>query len=119
MGTDLFAPWHIVILLIVFLVVFGYKRLPHAAQSLGQSMHIFKRSVQGLHGDDQDTAATPPPSVNYFTAPASQPQPPAVGAPDATARQLADLQKQVQELQRQSAGSSNGQPSEAQPSQPI
>jgi sec-independent protein translocase protein TatA len=117
MGSDLFAPWHIIILLIVLVVLFGAKRLPGAAQSLGQSMHIFKKSVQGLHQDDQDSAANPPPSASYFPAPASQPAP-AVAAPDATAQQLADLQRQVQELQRQSAGS-NGQASEAQSSQQI
>jgi len=117
MGSDLFAPWHIIILLVVLVVLFGAKRLPGAAQSLGSSMHIFKKSVQGLHSDDQDSAASPPPSTNYFSAPASQP-PPAVAAPDATAQQLADLQRQVQDLQRQSAGS-NGQPSDAQTSQPL
>ena len=114
MGSDLFAPWHIIILLIVLVVLFGAKRLPGAAQSLGQSMHIFKKSVQGLHPDDQDSAASssataPPPAV---------PAPPAaVSAPDAT-QQLLDLQRQVQDLQRQSAGS-NGQPSEAQTTHPI
>jgi len=123
MGSELFAPWHIIILLIVLVVLFGANRLPGAAQSLGRSMHIFKRSVQGLHPDDQDSAANPPPSTNYFTAPASQPAPPAVAAPavaapDTTAQQLADLQKQVADLQRQSAGG-NGQPSEAQTTRPI
>jgi sec-independent protein translocase protein TatA len=99
-------------------VLFGAKRLPGAAQSLGQSMHIFKKSVQGLHPDDQDSAATPSASDGFFSAPAAPPPPPAVAAPDATAQQLADLQRQVQDLQRQSAGS-NGQPSDAQTSQPI
>jgi sec-independent protein translocase protein TatA len=120
MGGDLFAPWHIIILLVVLVVLFGAKRLPGAAQSLGQSMHIFKKSVQGLHApDDQDSAANPPPSTSYFPAPAS-PAPPAVAAPDATAQQLADLQRQVQDLQRQSqSAGSNGQASEAQTTQPL
>ena len=63
MGTemgDALAPWHIIILVVVLVVLFGAKRLPGAAQSLGQSMHIFKKSVQGLHPDDQDSAANPP-----------------------------------------------------------
>jgi sec-independent protein translocase protein TatA len=39
-------------------VLFGSKKLPHAARSLGRSMRILKREVQGLHedepvGDDQ------------------------------------------------------------------
>ena len=56
---DAFAPWHIIILVVVLVLLFGARRLPGAAQSLGQSMHIFKKSVQGLHPDDQDSAANP------------------------------------------------------------
>lgn len=109
---DAFAPWHIIILLIVLVVLFGAKRLPGAAQSLGQSMHIFKKSVQGLHPDDQDSAANPSGAVPWVASPQATP-PPAVAAPDATAQQLQDLQRQLQELQRQTAGS-NGQPAETQ-----
>ncbi|MGB6455800.1 MAG: twin-arginine translocase TatA/TatE family subunit, partial [Streptosporangiaceae bacterium] len=40
---DALAPWHIIILVVVLVLLFGARRLPGAAQSLGQSMHIFKR----------------------------------------------------------------------------
>jgi sec-independent protein translocase protein TatA len=110
------AP-HIIILLVVVLLLFGSRRLPGAARSLGQSMHIFKRSVSGLDSDDQDSAANPPQSINYFSTPASQPPPLAVPAPDSTAQQLADLQKQVQDLQRQTG--SNGEAAEAQTTRPV
>src|ERR1700722_984938 len=116
MGTDMgdaLAPWHIIILLVVLVVLFGARRLPGAAQSLGQSMHIFKNSVQGLHPDDQDSAASP--SAANASAPmpcaANPTPPPAVTAPDPTQQQLLDLQRQVQDLQRQSAGG-NGQAAE-------
>jgi sec-independent protein translocase protein TatA len=50
---DLFdSPWKIAIIAVVIIVLFGSKKLPHAARSLGQSMHILKREVQGLHEDD-------------------------------------------------------------------
>lgn len=114
---DAFAPWHIIILLIVLVVLFGAKRLPGAAQSLGQSMHIFRKSVQGLHQDDQDSAANPPMSAAPPAFQATQP-PAAVPAPDATQQQLLDLQRQVQDLQKQTTGS-NGQPAEAQTPQPF
>jgi sec-independent protein translocase protein TatA len=113
------AP-HIIILLIVVLLLFGARRLPGAAQSLGQSMHIFKKSVQGLNPDDQDTAANPTsqnPMAQPFTA--AQPSPAPIAAPDQTAQQLADLQRQVADLQRQTAGSNGGQASEAQSTQPF
>ena len=49
---DLFdSPWKILIVAVVLIVLFGSKKLPHAARSLGQSMRILKREVQGLHED--------------------------------------------------------------------
>jgi sec-independent protein translocase protein TatA len=52
---DLFdSPWKILIVAVVLIVLFGSKKLPHAARSLGQSMRILKREVQGL---DEDEAA--------------------------------------------------------------
>ena len=118
MGIDMgdaLAPWHIILLLIVLVLLFGAKRLPGAAQSLGQSMHIFKRSVQGLNPDDQDSAANPAAS----TLPPAVTPPAAVSpAPDATQQQIDALQRQVQELQRQAAGG-NGQHSETQTTQPF
>jgi sec-independent protein translocase protein TatA len=69
---DLGKP-EILILLIVILVLFGAKRLPGAARSLGQSMRIFKAETKGLRGDDD---AVLPPSTA-----AAQPVPPTAGAP--------------------------------------
>jgi sec-independent protein translocase protein TatA len=44
---DLFdSPWKILIVAIVLIVLFGSKKLPHAARSLGQSMRILKKEVQ-------------------------------------------------------------------------
>jgi sec-independent protein translocase protein TatA len=120
---DVFAPWHIAVLLIVLVVLFGAKRLPGAAESLGKSMHIFRKSVQGLHQDDADSAANPSatgssPATGSWMTPPPAAAPPAVAAPDATQQQLLDLQRQVQELQRQTADGT-GQPSEAQTTRPI
>ncbi len=50
---DLFdSPWKILIVAVVLIVLFGSKKLPHAARSLGQSMRILKKEVQGLHEDE-------------------------------------------------------------------
>ncbi len=112
------AP-HIIILLIVVLLLFGSRRLPGAARSLGQSMHIFKRSVSGLD-DDQDSAANPagqPMAGGFFTGTVPPAAP--IAAPDPTAQQLADLQRQVADLQKQNAASNGAQASEAQSGQPL
>jgi len=51
----LFEGWHVIVLLIVVLLLFGYKRLPDAARSLGRSMRIFKSEVETMRegGDDK------------------------------------------------------------------
>ncbi|MDP9092789.1 MAG: Sec-independent protein translocase subunit TatA [Actinomycetota bacterium] len=55
-GAD--APWHWFILVIVVVALFGYKRLPDAARSLGRSMRIFKTEIKGMTEDDAARAAT-------------------------------------------------------------
>ncbi len=113
------AP-HIIILLIVVLLLFGARRLPGAAKSLGESMHIFKKSVQGLDVDAPPggpTAATPQPT-NTLTSPMSSAT--SIGAaPDTTQQQLADLQRQLADLQRQTSNGNGSQLSETQTSQPF
>ena len=55
MFGDLFdSPWKILIVAVVIIVLFGSKKLPGAARSLGQSMRILKKEVQGLHEDEPE-----------------------------------------------------------------
>lgn len=49
-------PWHIAVLVVVLILLFGAKRLPDAARSLGRSMRIIKAETKGLVDDDQDLA---------------------------------------------------------------
>ena len=64
MGRGLFEGWHLVILLVLLVVLFGARRLPDAARSIGRSMRIFKSEVDTLREDsdkkdkDGGTAAT-------------------------------------------------------------
>ena len=80
------SPWKILIVALVIIVLFGSRKLPHAARSLGQSMRILKTEVQGLHEDESATQA--------------EPQPVPVPTPDAQA-QVQALQAQVSNLQQQ------------------
>jgi len=45
-------PWHLLVLAVVFLILFGSKRLPDSARSLGRSLRIFKSEVQEMNKDD-------------------------------------------------------------------
>ena len=102
------AP-HIIILLIVVLLLFGSRRLPGAAKSLGQSMHIFKKSVAGLTPEEEQAAG-------FTSAPMSPPQALPFAQPahvaDPQSQQIQDLQRQVQDLQRQAATGNAGQTSQ-------
>ena len=109
-GEDMFDPSapHIIILLVVVLLLFGSRRLPGAAKSLGQSMHIFKKSVAGLTPEEEQEMGFAPKPVVQQALPPTQPVP----APDQQS-QLQDLQRQVQELQQQTtAGGNAGQTSQ-------
>ena len=46
-------PWHIIVLVVVLILLFGAKRLPDAARSLGRSLRIIKAETKGLVDDDQ------------------------------------------------------------------
>ncbi|OHV41496.1 MULTISPECIES: Sec-independent protein translocase subunit TatA [Pseudofrankia] len=54
---DLGAP-ELIIIAVVVLVLFGSKKLPEAARSLGRSMRIFKSEVKAM-GDEAAPAAAP------------------------------------------------------------
>ena len=51
----LFEGWHIVILILVVVIVFGWKRLPDVARSLGRSMRILKTEVEEMKKDGKST----------------------------------------------------------------
>lgn len=44
-------PWHIVVLVVLVLLLFGAGKLPSLARNLGKSMRIFKSEVEELRGD--------------------------------------------------------------------
>jgi sec-independent protein translocase protein TatA len=50
--TGAFKPWHIIVLVVVLVLLFGAKRLPDAARSLGRSLRIIKAETKGLVDDD-------------------------------------------------------------------
>jgi sec-independent protein translocase protein TatA len=112
MVGDLFdSPWKILIVALVIIVMFGSRKLPDAARSLGKSMRILKTEVQGLHEDDQPAAASQ--ATVAQAGPAAPAQLPVnAAAPDAQA-QIAALQEQLNNLQ-QAVGSNGTAPADTQ-----
>ena len=85
MGLD--NPFHLAILLMILLLVFGAKRLPEMGKSLGEGLRGFKDSISG-DGPPASltaTAATPPhqledlPSVAPACPDLTTEEPPRVG----------------------------------------
>ena len=58
MGRGLFEGWHVIILLVLLVVLFGFRRLPDAARSLGRSMRIFKSEVDEMKNDGRSAASS-------------------------------------------------------------
>ncbi|MCG5433402.1 Sec-independent protein translocase subunit TatA [Mycobacterium sp. MYCO198283] len=67
-------PSHWLILAIVVLILFGWKKLPDAARSLGKSLRIFKSEVKELQNDGKERPATPV-SSERVAEPAEAPRP--------------------------------------------
>jgi sec-independent protein translocase protein TatA len=85
------SPWHVLILLVVVLLMFGAKRLPGSARSLGQAMRIFKAETRGLREEDQ--AADTKPAATAPPQPITAPAPAAPAAGDAAEAQRAEAQR--------------------------
>ena len=102
---DLFdSPWKILIVAVVLIVLFGSKKLPHAARSLGQSMRILKREVQGMHEDETVPGGPAQAEASGGTAtafPAAELA--AAPQPDQQQSQIDALQQQIRDLQRAAA----------------
>jgi len=52
---NLFKPEHLIVLVVLLGLLFGWKKLPDAARSLGRSMRIFKSEVEEMKKDGKDT----------------------------------------------------------------
>ncbi len=46
--------WELILILFVVLILFGGKRLPEFARSLGKGMRAFKKATQGIDEEEED-----------------------------------------------------------------
>ena len=83
-------PWHLIVVAIVVIVLFGSKKLPEAARGLGKSMRILKSEAKAMKSDDTSAASSTPKSTptpapdaitpsDVVTATEAQQQEPATG----------------------------------------
>jgi sec-independent protein translocase protein TatA len=90
------SPWHLLILVAVLVLLFGAKKLPDAARSVGRSLKILKAETKGLREDETDEADQP----EVKSLPPVQATATAATAGDDD--KVAELQRQLDELKQQS-----------------
>jgi len=74
MIEGLLSPWHLFILLVIGILVFG-KRLPEMGRSLGKGIVEFKKGLRGLE-DEMEAQGTPRQEPGSMTAIQPPPRPP-------------------------------------------
>ncbi|MFE4690319.1 Sec-independent protein translocase subunit TatA [Streptomyces sp. NPDC056749] len=82
-------PWHLLILAIVVIMLFGSKKLPDSARALGQSLRILKSETKAMKEDGSapGTAADTEPLTPRTAQPAPGDTPPArPSGPEGVAR---------------------------------
>jgi sec-independent protein translocase protein TatA len=120
-------PWHIILIVVVLVLLFGAKRLPDAARSLGRSLRIIKAETQGLINDGSDVAEKADAQhsrepLNGEVQQAYQPQPQYQQQPPAPQYQQPQYQQQppAPQYQQPQGQPPQGQQPQAQPyQQPV
>jgi sec-independent protein translocase protein TatA len=57
-------PWHLLIVAIIIILLFGSKKLPEAARGLGKSMRILKSEAKAMKDDGVTTTAASEPAAS-------------------------------------------------------
>ncbi|MGV9566169.1 Sec-independent protein translocase subunit TatA [Streptomyces sp. NPDC003480] len=58
MFRNALEPWHLVLLVLVIVLVFGSKKLPDMARSLGKSARILKSEAKAMKDEGKPAAQT-------------------------------------------------------------
>jgi len=95
-------PWHLIILVLLVVILFGAKRLPDAARSIGKSMKIFKAETKDMK-DKSDSDTDGVTDVETKALPQSQPTATSATAAPGADKQVDELQRQLDELKKQQA----------------
>ena len=60
---EFFQPWHIIIVVVLLLVLFGAKRLPEMGKGLGEGWKGFKEGLSGTPDPNAKTDASATPAA--------------------------------------------------------
>ncbi|SER30563.1 Sec-independent protein translocase subunit TatA [Actinokineospora terrae] len=93
------GPWEILIIAVVVVLLFGARKMPAMARSLGQSMRILKAETKGMRADDEDDKAdkTAAPAQPAAALPAAKPE----QSPEQLRAEIDELQRKLNQQQAQ------------------
>ncbi|MFF4181990.1 Sec-independent protein translocase subunit TatA [Streptomyces sp. NPDC001691] len=63
-------PWHLLIVAVVLILLFGSKKLPDTARALGKSLRILKSETKAMREDGTEPAPAAAPAPQVTPAPA-------------------------------------------------
>lgn len=70
---ELFTPWHLGLLAILAVVLFGGRKLPELGKGLGEGLRGFKDGLKGIN--DEPNASTKPGETAHIITPKPDEQP--------------------------------------------
>jgi sec-independent protein translocase protein TatA len=89
------GPTELIIIAVIILALFGYKKLPDAARAIGRSARILKAETKGLRDEpaprdlesraEAEYTTTPPPAAAPPPPPAAPPAAPSAPSAEAAA----------------------------------
>jgi sec-independent protein translocase protein TatA len=68
---DLLQPWHIILLVVLAVLLFGGKKLPELGKGLGEGLRGFKEGMKGIN-DEIKADAKPAETVRVATPKADE-----------------------------------------------
>ncbi|MCU1607371.1 MAG: sec-independent translocation protein [Modestobacter sp.] len=94
------TPWHLILIIVGFMLLFGYKKLPEASRSLGRSLRILRAEMRDMTADDG-----PGPTASARRTSPPSPPTPSVAELEAQAR---EAEARAAELRARAQGHSSG-----------
>jgi sec-independent protein translocase protein TatA len=64
---DLLQPWHLILIAIVAIVLFGGKKLPELGKGLGEGLKGFKDGLKGVTDEPPVAKSTPVETAHAVT----------------------------------------------------
>lgn len=69
---DLLQPWHLIVILVVALLIFGPSKLPGLGKGLGEGIKGFKEGIKGIGSDEEKPDTTVKSSATEIKTPGTK-----------------------------------------------